>query len=283
MRDYLVSLVLIGVMAVGLIHYGIAAETSEANKLRVQAEAFWQARETENWAKFYEMLSPEDVAGISQQEFVKDTQQQEKLRYSAVRVQDVQIAGDYGWVEVSYRYLPKGFESLPPKETHVWDVWRSENSVWRPVSPQRLMEAPKLPPTLRSRDEEMILAKRIEQFWMAREAQDWAALYQLLEPAYRARQSEQEFLKMRAKYLYLSHKIEWTEVGKGSETGISRISYSYKYNDPNVSKMAPQETVVVEEWIKVSGEWFKRMAPQPAVPENRPEDHQPENTKHENR
>lgn len=283
MRGYLVSLVLMGAIAVGLAHYGIAAENPEANKLRAQAEVFWQAREAEDWAKCYEILSPEDVAGISQQEFIEGKQQQEKLRYSAVSVQDVQVDGAYGWVDVSYRYLPKGFESLPPKDTRVWDVWRRENGVWRPLLPQRLMEAPKLPPTLRSQEDETILAKRIEQFWAARETQDWAALYQLLEPAYRARQSEQEFLKMRAKHLYLSHKLEWTEVDKGSENGRGKVNYSYRYNDPNVSKMAPQEAVAVEEWIKVNDEWFKRIAAQPAAPENQPEDHRSENTKHENR
>jgi hypothetical protein len=283
MRGYLVSLVLMGSITVGLAHSGMAAEHPEANKLRAQAEAFWQAREAEDWAKFYEILSPEEVAGISRQEFVEGKQQQEKLRYSAVKVQDVQVDGHYGWVDVSYRYSPKGYEGLPPKEARIWDVWRRESGVWRPLLPPRLMEAPKLPPTLRSRDEETVLARRIEQLWAAREAQDWAALYPLLEPAYRARQSEQEFLKMRAMYLYLSHKLEWTEVDKGSESGRAKISYTYKYNDPNVSKMAPQEDVAVEEWVRVNNEWFRRVAAQSAAPEHRPEDHQSEDAKHENR
>jgi hypothetical protein len=281
MRGYSVSLVLIGAIAVGLAPYGIAAENPEANKLRAQAEIFWQAREAEDWAKCYEILSPEDLAGVSQQEFIASKQQQEKLRYSAVRIQDAQVDGAYGWVDVSYRYLPRGFESLPPKDTRVWDVWRRENGVWRPLLPPRLMEAPKLPPTLRSRDEETILAKRIEQFLTAREAQDWAALYQLLEPTYRARQSELEFLQMRAKHLYLSHKLEWTEVGKGSDNGRGKVSYSYRFNDPNVSKMAPQEAVAIEEWVNVKGDWFRHVADQPAAPENRPEDNRSEDAKHE--
>lgn len=283
MHGYLVSLVLMVSMVFGLPYHGVAAEDPEASKLRTNAAEYWQAREAEDWAKLYEILSPEDLAGFSQQEFVKNKQQYEKLRYSAVKVQDVQVDGDYGWVDVSYRYSPKGYEGLPPKEARIWDVWRKENGVWRPLSPPRLMEAPKLPPTLRSRDEETVLARRIEQFWVAREAQDWAALYPLLEPAYRALQSEQEFLKMRAMYLYLSHKLEWTEVDKGSESGRAKINYTYKYNDPNVSKMAPQEDVAVEEWVKVNNEWFRRVAAQSAAPEHRPEDHQSEDAKHENR
>jgi hypothetical protein len=47
--------------------------------------------------------------------------------------------------------------------------------------------------------------------------------------------------------------------------------------------MVPQKAMAVEEWIKVNDEWFKRIAAQPAAPENQPEDHRSENTKHENR
>lgn len=283
MRGYFISLVLVGLIAVGLAHHGIAAEDSEASKLRARAGEFWRAQEAEDWAKSYQILSPDELAGISQQEFVESRQQHEKLRYSAVNVRDAQIDGDYGWVDVSYRYLPKGFEGLSPREARVWDVWRKENGVWHPLPLPRRMEAPKLPPTLRSRDDETMLAKRIEQFWAAREAQNWAALYQLLEPAYRARQSEQEFLKMRAMYLYLSHQLEWTEVDKGGENGRGMVNYSYKYNDPNVSKMAPQESVAIEEWVKVNDEWFRHIAAPPVAPEHRPEDKRPEDTKHEKR
>lgn len=264
MRGSFITLVLMGVMALGAAPAGVAAEDPEASELRLQAEAFWRARESEDWAKLYGMLSHEDLSEASLEQFAERKQQREKLRYALIAIEGVEVDGDLGWVDVTYSYLPKGFEGLPPKQERIWDVWRVENGLWRPLSPRPAMEAPKLPPILRSRDDEATLADRVHQFWRARESQDWAGIYGLLEPAYRDRHSEEEFLGMRAKYLYLTHDVTWIEVAKGSASGRGLVRYSYKINDPNVSKMAPQETVAREEWLKVDGVWFKRMGT-PAV------------------
>jgi hypothetical protein len=281
MRGYLLSLVLTGLVATGLLDCSIAAEgESEAYKLKALAEEFWRAQETEDWAKLYQLLSPRGLEDISQQQFIENKQRHELLHYSSVQVRDAEVDGDYGWVDISYRYVPKGYESLPPEQVRMWEVWRKESGVWRPLPSVKREEAPKLPPTLRSREDETILAQRVEQFWKARETKDWGSLYRLLEPAYRARESEQEFLKRRPIYLYLSHKPEWMEVGKGSGSGRSKINYSYKYDDPSVSKMAAQEAMAIEEWVRINGEWFRRMAEPPGAQANRGDDKLAEETEH---
>ena len=285
MRSLFVWMLLVGAFAVGLAPRSIAADGSEAGTLRLRAEAWWQAQQTENWVKYYEFLVPGDLSEKSQQAFVERMKKDSKLNLSRAVVHDTQVDGDLGWVDVSYRYTPKGYEGLTPTEFRGWEVWHKENGVWRPLySPQR-NAAPRLPPLLRSQVEETILAKRIEQFWAAREAQDWSTVYQLLEPAYRARVSAQEFQEKRAKYLYSSHRLVWTEVQKEQGNGRGKVIFTRKLNDLHLSKMDPMDTVTIEEWVKVDDEWFRRVVAPPEAPVNQTEDNQSqlEDMKHESR
>jgi hypothetical protein len=260
---YSVTWVLIGLMTTCPSGRGLAAEDAETGRLKAAAAAFWHAQESEDWSKLYQILSPKDLSGIPEKQFVDAKARREKLRYSAVQVTGAEIDGDFGWTEVDYSYRPKGFEGIPPVPVHQWDAWRKEAGTWRPLPPERRSEAPAFPPSLRARDEEAALMRRMDEFWAARETGNWSALYRMLAPAFRTRESEAEFLSKRAMYLYLSHRLAWIEVPRGSAEGRGKIDYAYKLNDPSLSKMPGQRNSSIEDWVKVDGEWYRQAQAKP--------------------
>ena len=75
-----------------------------------------------------------------------------------------------------------------------------------------------------------------------------------MPPEYRARIPLEEFLKSKARYLYINPRVEWVEA-TGSEARAS-IAFLFKINDPTVSKMPPKELKVIEPWVKVDGNWY---------------------------
>ena len=60
---------------------------------------------------------------------------------------------------------------------------------------------------------------------------------------------------MKARHLYVSHKIDWLEVI--GDQGRSKVTYTYKPNDPSMAKVDPVAESTIEGWIKVDGEWYR--------------------------
>lgn len=240
-----------------------AAESDDAKTLRTRVETYWQAQERDDWRTLFGLMSPLYMQGVSEQSFTEAKQRMEKLRFSSADVGRIELEGDYGWAELVYFYQPRGFDGFPPKRAELWDVWKKEAGVYYPVPPELRRDSPGLPPRLRAKSEEKALAERFQQFWQARENQDAAALYELLDPAYRKQVSLQAFMKKRPFYQYLSHKLDWVEVPADSQQGHGKVSFSYKINDPHVSKMPPKQEASVQDWIKVEGHWYRSVPPEP--------------------
>lgn len=241
-----------------------------AKTLRTRVETYWRAQEQEDWQTVFGLLSPHALQGISEQAFIEAKNQVEKLRFSNVAVGRIETSDDYAWVEVVYFYQPRHYEGLASRRAALWDVWKRENNRYYPVPPELRHDVPALPPRLRDQQEEQALAERCHRFWQAREQQDSSALYELLNPAYRRQVSLQDFLKKRSFYQYLSHQLDWVEVPKDSQQGRGRVSYAYKINDPNLSKMSPREEVQVQDWIKVGGHWYRNVPPEAAPSASKP-------------
>jgi hypothetical protein len=145
---------------------------------------------------------------------------------------------------------------MPPQSTSAWEVWEKTDT-WRPVAPPLRDQYPKRPPALRNGEEEARVAKRVEALWTARAANDYASIYDLLEPAYRAAVTREEFLARKARYLYPSFKVDWVEV-EGSRAR-ARVLFQQKLNDPTLYKLEPDDQRGIETWVQVDGQWFRAM------------------------
>jgi hypothetical protein len=234
-----------------------AADGDDVAKLRERAERFWQGRVQDDWGVVFDIMPPEEqqVAG-EREKFIAYQKEKGWFKYISAQMGDVAVDRDLGWVHVTFVTGLRQYPTMPHQTSTVWDLWQKTDD-WRPVPRAYLDMHPTRPPTVRPAAEESALARRVDATWKAREAQDFAALYDLLEPAYRQRVTKEDFLKRKSKYLYLKHAIQWVEVF--GATAKSKVGFVQKLNDPTLYKIEPEEQLAFEEWVKVDGEWYRKM------------------------
>jgi len=236
----------------------VAAAASDATRSLGQAAgALWAARVSEDWETVYDLLPDAKRAKSSRDEFVSFRREKGPFQFLSAEVEEVYVSGDIGWVAVKFSARPRAYPQLPPTRVETWDTWQIRDGRWQALSQGERDQLPRLPPARRSAAEERRLASRANAFWQAKRRQDWASIHEYLEPDYQAKVPLEEFLERKAMFAYLDHRLEWTEV-IGNE-GRVKIAYTHKLNDPSVSKMEPKESANIEAWIKVGGQWHRRM------------------------
>ena len=242
---------------------GIFAQEKDVDVLKERAKTFWEARLKGDWATVYRYLPPAEKRGFTEEQFVSFRKEKGPFRYLSSELGRLEITGDLGWVEVRYAIQPAGFPEYPPRNMHLWQIWQKRDHNWFPLPRSKYTQVPKNPPHLRSAEEEALLSERVNEFWEAKEKEDWQFIYQQLDPHFRSKVSAEEFMSKEARYLYLSHRVDWAEVVE--DHGRVRVTYTSRLLDPTLTKLSPVENSEVEEWIKVNGRWYRH------IPEKRTE------------
>ncbi|ABA57240.1 hypothetical protein [Nitrosococcus oceani] len=236
---------------------GFAQDQGEEAALKDRASVFWKARVQEDWATVYNFLPSETRSKTAKEQFVAFRQKKGPFRYLSSEIGKVAVAGDKGWVELHYTAQPYNYPEISPDRIEMWEPWQIREKQWYPVPPQLREQMPKLPPHLRPAEEEAALSRRADEFWKAKEAQNWDLIYRFLEPSYRAEVSKAEFLSKQSLFVYVTHRFEWVEV-RGNQ-GRVNVVYSRKLNDPTLYKLQPEEDSMIAEWVKVDGVWYRHV------------------------
>lgn len=244
------SLLMLGVV----LAWPLQAAQDEGKVLREYATKFWEARVKGDWATVYDYLSPEERSGKTRDKFIETSKQTGPWRYLHYKIGAVEAADDMGWVKIEYSQEPVQFPGIKPKIVDRWEKWEKVEGRWTLVPAQRFQQTPQLPPSLRPLEEEKALKARAEEFWKAREKNDYTTIYYLCAPDFRKKISLEEWLTKKAQNLYVSHDILWAEVN-GNQAKV-RTVYEYRPNDPSVSKMDPLEETAMQGWIKIDGRWY---------------------------
>jgi hypothetical protein len=236
-----------------------AREETDAARLKARAQQFWDARVQDQWGTVFDLMPTEEqqVAG-DRERFSAYQKEKGWFKYVSAQLGETVVDNDLGWVELTFTTALRLYPTMPPQTVTAWDVWRKTDD-WRPIPRATLDQYPTRPPSARPSDDEADLAKRVDGLWKARVAQDWAAVYEFLDPGYRKRVSKEEFLQRKSKYLTLSHRTEWIEVTRTQAR--SKVVFSQKLNDPTLYKLEPTDEVAFEPWVKVEGQWFRAMEP----------------------
>jgi hypothetical protein len=230
------------------------AVADERKALRDRATLFWEARVKADAKAAYAFLTEEEKAKISKEQFEKTFKDKSAFRYFRYKIGDVEVDDELGWVFTEYEAAPVRFEKLPPKQVKLWQVWEERDGEWFPLPRERKDQAPKLPPKLRPLKEEAAVIARTNTFWQAREKGDYGSIYPLCPPSFRAKISKEEFLEKRAKNIYLAHEVHWAEVE--GEHATVKLTFSYRPDDPNLTKLDPSSETMLQKWIKVEGNWY---------------------------
>lgn len=230
-----------------------AASTDDGKALEARARQFWAAEVEQDWGTVYDFLPPADRPVASRDEYATWRKANGLVLFVAADVGEIAVSGDLAWVRVKYEFKMAKYPEVASRQAEMWDIWRNVDG-WRPVAKREREAWPKLPPSRRSAAEEAALAARSNELWQAQVAQDWKTYYRYLNPEFQARVPLEKYLVAKAKNLYESPRVEWTEVI--GETGRTKVLVLAKPNDPAVRKMEPEQKVVIEKWLKTNGNWY---------------------------
>ena len=246
----LINLLAMLVLAARLAKAGVAVDTQS---LEPRVKQFWAAEVKPDYDAVYGMLSKGEQDSIAREAYVKLRTEIGPFHYQSARLGDIEFSGDLAWVHVNYEFTLPRYPMMPPRTFETWQLWRYQDG-WYPIPVAERDRWPTLPPKLRPAAEEAALTKRAAGLWQAKVDQDWKRVYGYLLPGFRARIPLDEFLKSKARFIYIEPRVEWVEAS-GNEARVS-IAYLAKLNDPAVSKMKPEEQRAIEPWVKVDGDWY---------------------------
>jgi hypothetical protein len=233
-----------------------AAGPAQADQgLRERAQAFWDARVREDWAVLYQYLPTSGKSQEGLDEFITFSKKNTAFKYLSFELKETETAGDLGWVKLVCMAQPKGVSNVPPRKTETWQLWEMKDGNWVPVPTKQLAEAPSRPPSMRPAAEEAELTKRVNEFWEAKEKEQWGLIYEYCDPEFRKAVSQEEFLQKKAQYYYVAHSVDWTEVT--GDKGKVKVTYLIRPTDPYLSKVEPADDTFIEDWIKIEGVWYR--------------------------
>jgi len=239
----------------GLLGSGsLQAAQDERKALTDRAKAFWDARVKGDWGTVFDFLADSEKKGGTKEQYIAFSKEKGPFRYLSYKLEDVEVESDTGWVKTAYELEPTRFPGLPPNKVNTWQVWEKWEGQWFPIPTDRQQEVPKLPPRLRPVKEESAVMARANEFWKAREKDDYKSVYQMLPPAFREKVPADEFLGKKALNTYVSHTVQWAEVS-GDRAKV-RITVDYRPNDPNLTKIDPQQEIILQQWLKVNNQWY---------------------------
>ncbi len=230
----------------------------EATLVQQRARDLWNAKVTDRWDVVFDLLPPEEQAQTQGREAYAEYQKSGgPFQYTAAEVGEVVVEGDTAWVALKFAVKPRQYP-LKPSDVEKWEVWIKRDD-WRPVPRSAEDQFASRPPKARNAEEDARLAARVEAVWKATASDDWRAVYDFLDPTYRAANSIEQHMARRAKYRYSSPRIQWVETN--GNTGRAKVSFMQKLNDPTLTKLEPEEKSMVEQWLKVNGQWFRNTKP----------------------
>jgi len=236
--------------------HGAPAYSAQSDQgLRERAQTFWDARVREDWAVLYQYLPGADRSQTGLDEFAAFSKKNTPFRYLSFELGHTETAGDLGWVKVVSTAQVTGVSQVPPRKTESWQLWEKIGGNWFPLPAKRLEEAPSRPPSMRPASDEAALTKRANEFWEAKEKEQWGLLYGYCDPEFRKAVSQEEFLQKKARYVYVAHAVDWAEVT--GDRGKVRVTCLVRPNDPYLSKVEPADDSSVEDWVKIDGVWYR--------------------------
>jgi hypothetical protein len=231
---------------------------SEASLVQQRARDLWNAKVTDRWDVVFDYLPPEEQAQTQGRDAYAEYQKSGgPFQYTAAEVGEAIVEGDVAWVALKFAVKPRQYP-LKPSDVEKWEVWIKRDD-WRPVPRAAEDQFPSRPPKARDTEEDARLTARVDAVWKATERDDWRAVYDFLDPGYRAANNIEQHMARRAKYLYSSTRIRWVETQ--GNVGRAKVSFMQKLNDPSLTKLEPEEKMLVEQWFKVDGQWFRSTKP----------------------
>ena len=95
------------------------------------------------------------------------------------------------------------------------------------------------------------LNERIAGMMTARQDQNWAKVYEYLDPEYRSKVSKSSFVNMSRNIQYNNFTIESVEYTPSGKKATATVKYDFV-----VQALDVQDHRETQDWIKSSGQWY---------------------------
>jgi hypothetical protein len=230
---------------------GSAATAQE--QLQAAVEKLWTARVNEDWRTAFEFLPPDVRARSNPDQYIQWAQAEEPFIVSAFTVKSIEIDGELGWVDVTNDVAVRKMMGEKPRTVTTIEKWLLTDGQWMPVIKEQFDAYPGKP-SERSASEEARLRERFELAASLREKADWPAVFEFVEPADREMIPFDSWEHSVDAITVLSHETLWVEAIE--HRGRVRAKYRQKINDPNLTKLQPEDFLIIERWIAVDGQWY---------------------------
>jgi len=263
MKKMLVSLLIVSGFLLFGLNAGLAqtadspgmVSSEEVEQFRQCVRTYWEASVNRDWSTIYDLDSEAAKSNVPREEFISTTERKTFMHYLSYELGNVEISGRLAWVEMrlSYKYVFAMWEKNATS-LRKWQAWEKSDGKWYALEET---EAPSRPPSERESADEMELARRVNEFWKARENRQEAVVYDICDPGFRARIPFERFRSMKDLLAYDSHTLNWVEAANG--VGRVKVTYKFRYADPSMSKMEPNTKSNLENWIKVAGVWYRKI------------------------
>ncbi|GLI34482.1 hypothetical protein [Desulforhabdus amnigena] len=244
-----------------LLSFNTSSNASPLNEqqdaLKQRAIRLWQARVEQDWNTEYGFLPNIEHNAQDQEKYASLMKKDAPYLYLSYQIGNIEISGDVAWIWTEYDVRPTQFPTYPVTHRASWEIWIKQGEAWYPVDPYSQERYPSLPPSQRVPAAEALLLQRANAYYDALEKEDIQALYNFFMPSFREKVPFDEFQQKRMFLKYLTHEIAWAQVNaQDPQIGRTMIKFTYRINDPNLTKLTPTEKTKFQEWVNIDGEWY---------------------------
>lgn len=186
-------------------------------------------------------------------DFVAWSSENEPFIVEGFRLQNVASESGIGWVEVDYDARVRPYLELPARSATTIERWRPADGQWFVVvgkDPRYSLS----PPWTRDQSEEPYLRARFDECWRYRQEGDWRSLWDMVDVNTRNEDEFDEFVEAQELVRFTKHKFHWVEVA--GDRGRICVTYTFRLNDRNLSKLKTEPKTVIENWTKRDDQWY---------------------------
>ena len=111
-------------------------------------------------------------------------------------------------------------------------------------------------PQIIKEEEEVVLRRRVQEYWSFRVKGEWDKSYTYESPEYRERVNLQRYFNEKGRFILKWVGFNILEIWASGEEGYVKLNIKYRYLIPEAQGKGVFQRIVEEKWIKKDGNWY---------------------------
>jgi hypothetical protein len=111
-------------------------------------------------------------------------------------------------------------------------------------------------PQIIKEEEEVVLRRRVQEYWSFRVKGEWDKSYTYESPDYRENVNLVRYINQNGRFLIKWVGFNILEIWASGEEGYAKLNIEYQYLIPQARGKGVSRRTVEEKWIKKDGNWY---------------------------